>query len=205
MLKVLKRLFDHEYKELEKFKLIADKVFELEDKYSKLTDKQLQDSTRKLKKRISAGETLDDIIPDAFATVREAAFRVIGEKPFYVQVLGALAIHFGNIAEMKTGEGKTLTCVMPAYLNALTEKGVHVVTVNEYLATRDSNWMGKIYNFLGLTVAVNLREMTSKEKKEAYNCDILYSTNNELGFDYLRDNMVVNAEDRVQRPLILPL
>lgn len=201
MLKVLKRLFDHEYKELEKFKLIADKVFELEDKYSKLTDKQLQDSTRKLKKRISAGETLDDIIPDAFATVREAAFRVIGEKPFYVQVLGALAIHFGNIAEMKTGEGKTLTCVMPAYLNALTEKGVHVVTVNEYLATRDSNWMGKIYNFLGLTVAVNLREMTSKEKKEAYNCDILYSTNNELGFDYLRDNMVVNAEDRVQRPL----
>ena len=201
MLKVLKRLFDHEYKELEKFKLIADKVFELEDKYSKLTDKQLQDSTRQLKKRISAGETLDDIIPDAFATVREAAFRVIGEKPFYVQVLGALAIHFGNIAEMKTGEGKTLTCVMPAYLNALTEKGVHVVTVNEYLATRDSNWMGKIYNFLGLTVAVNLREMTSKEKKEAYNCDILYSTNNELGFDYLRDNMVVNAEDRVQRPL----
>ena len=201
MLKILKRIFDHEYKELEKFKLIADKVFELEDKYSKLTDKQLKDSTKKLKKRISAGETLDDIIPDAFATVREAAFRVIGEKPFYVQVLGALAIHFGNIAEMKTGEGKTLTCVMPAYLNALTEKGVHVVTVNEYLATRDSNWMGQIYNFLGLTVAVNLREMTSKEKKEAYNCDILYSTNNELGFDYLRDNMVVNAEDRVQRPL----
>ncbi len=201
MLKVLKRLFDHEYKELEKFKLIADKVFELEDKYSKLTDKQLKDSTKKLKKRLSNGESLDDIIPDAFATVREAAFRVIGEKPFYVQVLGALAIHFGNIAEMKTGEGKTLTCVMPAYLNALTEKGVHVVTVNEYLATRDSNWMGQIYNFLGLTVAVNLREMTSKEKKEAYNCDILYSTNNELGFDYLRDNMVVNAEDRVQRPL----
>ena len=201
MLKILKRIFDHEYKELEKFKLIADKVFELEDKYSKLTDKQLKDATKKLKKRLSNGESLDDIIPDAFATVREAAFRVIGEKPFYVQVLGALAIHFGNIAEMKTGEGKTLTCVMPAYLNALTEKGVHVVTVNEYLATRDSNWMGQIYNFLGLTVAVNLREMTSKEKKEAYNCDILYSTNNELGFDYLRDNMVVNAEDRVQRPL----
>ena len=201
MLKILKRIFDHEYKELEKFKLIADKVFELEDEYSKLTDKQLKDSTKKLKKRLSNGESLDDIIPDAFATVREAAFRVIGEKPFYVQVLGALAIHFGNIAEMKTGEGKTLTCVMPAYLNALTEKGVHVVTVNEYLATRDSNWMGQIYNFLGLTVAVNLREMTPKEKKEAYNCDILYSTNNELGFDYLRDNMVVNAEDRVQRPL----
>ena len=174
MLKILKRIFDHEYKELEKFKLIADKVFELENKYSKLTDKQLKDSTKKLKKRLSNGESLDDIIPDAFATVREAAFRVIGEKPFYVQVLGALAIHFGNIAEMKTGEGKTLTCVMPAYLNALTEKGVHVVTVNEYLATRDSNWMGQIYNFLGLTVAVNLREMTPKEKKEAYNCDILF-------------------------------
>jgi len=166
-----------------------------------MTDKQLQGCTNKLKKRLKDGETVDDILPDAFAVAREAAYRVIGEKPFYVQVLGALAIHFGNIAEMKTGEGKTLTCVMPAYLNALTEKGVHVVTVNEYLATRDAEWMGQIYRFLGLTVAVNLREMSSKEKKEAYNCDILYSTNNELGFDYLRDNMVVNAEDRVQRPL----
>ena len=201
MLGFLKKIFDHEYKELKKFKLIADEVFELDDKYKKMTDKQLQGCTNKLKKRLKDGETVDDILPDAFAVAREAAYRVIGEKPFYVQVLGALAIHFGNIAEMKTGEGKTLTCVMPAYLNALTEKGVHVVTVNEYLATRDSEWMGQIYRFLGLTVAVNLREMSSKEKKEAYNCDILYSTNNELGFDYLRDNMVVNAEDRVQRPL----
>ena len=201
MLGFLKKIFDHEYKELKKFKLIADEVFELEDKYKKMTDKQLQECTNKLKKRLKDGETVDDILPDAFAVAREAAYRVIGEKPFYVQVLGALAIHFGNIAEMKTGEGKTLTCVMPAYLNALTEKGVHVVTVNEYLATRDAEWMGQIYRFLGLTVAVNLREMSSKEKKEAYNCDILYSTNNELGFDYLRDNMVVNAEDRVQRPL----
>ena len=201
MLGFLKKIFDHEYKELKKFKLIADEVFELDDKYKKMTDKQLQGCTNKLKKRLKDGETVDDILPDAFAVAREAAYRVIGEKPFYVQVLGALAIHFGNIAEMKTGEGKTLTCVMPAYLNALTEKGVHVVTVNEYLATRDAEWMGQIYKFLGLTVAVNLREMSSKEKKEAYNCDILYSTNNELGFDYLRDNMVVNAEDRVQRPL----
>ena len=201
MLGFLKKIFDHEYKELKKFKLIADEVFELDDKYKKMTDKQLQGCTNKLKKRLKDGETVDDILPDAFAVAREAAYRVIGEKPFYVQVLGALAIHFGNIAEMKTGEGKTLTCVIPAYLNALTEKGVHVVTVNEYLATRDAEWMGQIYRFLGLTVAVNLREMSSKEKKEAYNCDILYSTNNELGFDYLRDNMVVNAEDRVQRPL----
>ena len=201
MLGFLKKIFDHEYKELKKFKLIADEVFELDDKYKKMTDKQLQGCTNKLKKRLKDGEMVDDILPDAFAVAREAAYRVIGEKPFYVQVLGALAIHFGNIAEMKTGEGKTLTCVMPAYLNALTEKGVHVVTVNEYLATRDAEWMGQIYRFLGLTVAVNLREMSSKEKKEAYNCDILYSTNNELGFDYLRDNMVVNAEDRVQRPL----
>ena len=201
MLGFLKKIFDHEYKELKKFKLIADEVFELDDKYKKMTDKQLQGCTNKLKKRLKDGETVDDILPDAFAVAREAAYRVLGEKPFYVQVLGALAIHFGNIAEMKTGEGKTLTCVMPAYLNALTEKGVHVVTVNEYLATRDAEWMGQIYRFLGLTVAVNLREMSSKEKKEAYNCDILYSTNNELGFDYLRDNMVVNAEDRVQRPL----
>ena len=201
MLGFLKKIFDHEYKELKKFKLIADEVFELDDKYKKMTDKQLQGCTNKLKKRLKDGETVDDILPDAFAVAREAAYRVIGEKPFYVQVLGALAIHFGNIAEMKPGEGKTLTCVMPAYLNALTEKGVHVVTVNEYLATRDAEWMGQIYRFLGLTVAVNLREMSPKEKKEAYNCDILYSTNNELGFDYLRDNMVVNAEDRVQRPL----
>ena len=201
MLEILKKVFDHEYKELSKFKQIANKVFELDEKYKKLSDEKLKDCTNKLKKRLDKGETLDDILPDAFAVAREAAYRVIGEKPFYVQVLGALAIHYGNISEMKTGEGKTLTCVLPAYLNALTGKGVHVVTVNEYLATRDAKWMGQIYEFLGLTVAVNLREMSPKEKKEAYNCDILYSTNNELGFDYLRDNMVVTKEDRVQRPL----
>lgn len=201
MLGILKKIFDNEYKELKRFKIIADEVFALDNKYKKMSDKKLKETTNELKKRIENGESLDDLIPDAFALVREAAFRVIGEKPYYVQVLGALAIHFGNISEMKTGEGKTLTCVMPAYLNALTGKGVHVVTVNEYLAGRDAKWMGQIFEFLGMTVAVNLREMSSKEKKEAYLCDILYSTNNELGFDYLRDNMVVKAEDRVQRPL----
>ena len=201
MLNFLKNIFDHEYKELNRFKLIADKVVALDEEYQKKTDKQLKATTDKLKKRLDEGESLDDLIPDAFALVREAAYRTIGEKPFYTQILGALAIHFGNISEMKTGEGKTLTCVMPAYLNALTGKGVHVVTVNEYLAGRDASWMGQIFEFLGMSVAVNLREMSSKEKKDAYNCDILYSTNNELGFDYLRDNMVVRKEDRVQRPL----
>ena len=201
MLNFLKNIFDHEYKELNRFKLIADKVVALDEEYQKKTDKQLKSTTDKLKKRLDEGESLDDLIPDAFALVREAAYRTIGEKPFYTQILGALAIHFGNISEMKTGEGKTLTCVMPAYLNALTGKGVHVVTVNEYLAGRDASWMGQIFEFLGMSVAVNLREMSPKEKKDAYNCDILYSTNNELGFDYLRDNMVVRKEDRVQRPL----
>ena len=168
MLGFLKKLFDHEEKELNRFKGIADEVISLEEKYSKMTDKQLQSTTNKLKKRLQDGEELDSLIPDAFALVREASYRVIKEKPYYTQVLGALAIHFGNISEMKTGEGKTLTCVMPAYLNALTGKGVHVVTVNEYLATRDANWMGQIFEFLGMTVAVNLREMSPKEKREAY-------------------------------------
>ena len=201
MFKFLKKIFDHEYKELERFKGYADQIVALDEKYSKMSEKDLKACTNKLKKRLDKGETLDDILVDAFATVREAAYRVINEKPYYVQILGALSIHFGNISEMKTGEGKTLTCVMPAYLNALSGKGVHVVTVNEYLATRDAEWMGQIFNYLGLTVGVNLREMSPKEKQEAYNCDILYSTNNELGFDYLRDNMVVRKEDRVQRPL----
>ena len=145
--------------------------------------------------------TLEDIKEEAFATEREAAFRVIGEKPYYVQILGGLAIHYGNIAEMKTGEGKTLTSTMPAYLNALSGHGVHIITVNEYLAGRDAEWMGNIYRFLGLTVGVNYRGLTPQEKRDVYQCDIMYSTNNEIGFDYLRDNMVVNAKDRVQRPL----
>ena len=198
---ILKKLFDHEYKELKRFSGIAEKVMELDDEYSKLTDTELQSKTEEFKERLDKGETLDDILVEAFATAREASFRVIGEKHYYVQILGALAIHYGNIAEMKTGEGKTLTSVLPAYLNALTGKGVHIITVNEYLAGRDAEWMGGIHRFLGLTVGVNRRDLTETEKQEAYNCDILYSTNNEIGFDYLRDNMVVKKEERVQRAL----
>ena len=198
---ILRSLFDFEYKELKRFMKIADQIEAKSDEYEKLTDKQLQHKTEEFKKELEKGKTLDDILVDAFATVREAAKRVINEKPFYTQVLGALAIHYGNIAEMKTGEGKTLTSVMPAYLNALTGDGVHIITVNEYLASRDAAWMGQIFEFLGLTVGTNLRDLSPAEKRERYNCDILYSTNNEIGFDYLRDNMVVRKEDRVQRPL----
>ena len=198
---ILRNLFDFEYKELKRFMKIADQIELKDDEYKKLTDKELKAKTDEFKKALKEGKTLDDILVDAFATVREASYRVIGEKPYYTQVLGALAIHFGNIAEMKTGEGKTLTSVMPAYLNALTGEGVHIVTVNEYLASRDANWMGQIFKFLGLTVGINGRELSPEEKREQYNSDILYSTNNEIGFDYLRDNMVVRKEDRVQRPL----
>ena len=196
-----KKIFDHEYKELEKFKKIADEIMELDPVISKLTDKELKGKTKEFKERLENDETLEDLLVEAFAVAREAAFRVIGEKPYYDQILGGLAIHYGNIAEMKTGEGKTLTETMPAYLNALTGDGVHIITVNEYLAGRDAEWMGEIYRFLGLTVGINYRENTAQEKKEAYNCDIMYTTNNELGFDYLRDNMVVKADQRVQRPL----
>ena len=197
----LKRLFDHEYKELKRFTALADKIVALDEEYTKLTDTELQSKTEEFRERLKKGETLDDIIVEAFATAREAAYRVIGEKHFYVQILGGLAIHYGNIAEMKTGEGKTLTSVLPAYLNALTGDGVHIITVNEYLASRDAEWMGGIHRFLGLTVGVNSRELSPREKQAAYNCDILYSTNNEVGFDYLRDNMVVRKEERVQRRL----
>lgn len=200
-MKLLRKLLDHEYKELKRFEILADKVMDLDEEYSKLTDTELQNKTEEFKERLKNGETLEEILPEAFATAREASFRVLGEKHFYVQILGGLAIHYGNIAEMKTGEGKTLTCVLPGYLNALTGDGVHVITVNEYLASRDAEWMGNIYRFLGLTVGVNTRELSAKEKQEAYNCDILYSTNNEIGFDYLRDNMVIRKEERVQRPL----
>ena len=198
---IFRKLFDHEYKELQKFYALADKIDELDEEYQKLSDYELAAKTDEFKERYKKGESLDDLLVEAFATVREASFRMIGEKPYYVQLVGAIAIHNGNIAEMKTGEGKTLTSVMPAYLNALSGDGTHIVTVNEYLADRDANWMGEIYKFLGLTVGVNMRTMTAKEKREAYNCDILYTTNNELGFDYLRDNMVVHKEERVQRKL----
>mgnify|MGYP004509399605 CR=1 FL=1 len=200
-MKFLKKIFDHEYKELERFKKIADQIMEMEPVIEKLTDDELKNKTKEFQERVKNGETLEDIKVEAFAVAREAAYRVIGEKPYYVQILGGLAIHYGNIAEMKTGEGKTLTATMPAYLNALTGLGVHIITVNEYLAGRDAAWMGEIYRFLGLTVGINYRENTRSEKKEAYQCDIMYTTNNELGFDYLRDNMVVKADDRVQRKL----
>ena len=200
---LLRSLVDTEYKELKKFRRIADKIVALEDEYSKKNDEELANMTNVLKEMLENGKTIndEDVIVPAFATVREAAYRKIGEKPYYVQLLGGLALHYGNIAEMKTGEGKTLTTILPAYLNALTGKGVHVVTVNEYLTSRNAEWMGPIYNFLGLTVGVNLRELSSQQKQEVYNCDITYSTNNEIGFDYLRDNMVVRAEDRCMRKL----
>ncbi len=198
---ILKKLFDHEYKELKKFGALADKVEALDEEYQKKSDDELKAKTQEFKDRLAKGETLDDILPEAFATVREAATRVIGLKPFRVQIIGGIALHYGNIAEMKTGEGKTLVATMPAYLNALTGDGVHIITVNEYLADRDSNWMGSIHKFLGLTVGTNLRSLSPSEKREVYDCDIVYSTNNELGFDYLRDNMVVRKENRVQRGL----
>jgi len=198
---LFRKLFDTEYKELKRFEKIADQIVALDDEMQKLSDEELKAKTAEFKTELENGKTLDDLIVPAFAVAREAAYRVIGEKPYYVQILGGLAIHFGNIAEMKTGEGKTLTETMPTYLNALTGLGVHIVTANEFLAKRDSEWMGNIYRFLGLTVGLNMRELSLKEKQEAYNADILYSTNNEIGFDYLRDNMVAHKEQRVQRPL----
>ena len=198
---ILKKLLDSEYKELKRFDKLADEIISLEDSMANLKDEDFKNKTNEFKERLSKGETLDDILVQAFALAREACFRGIGEKPFKVQIIGGLAIHYGNIAEMKTGEGKTLTTVLPAYVNSLTGKGVHVVTTNEYLSDRNANWMEPIYDLLGVSVGVNLRDMTPKEKQDVYNCDITYSTNNEIGFDYLRDNMVVNKEDRVQRPL----
>ena len=198
---IFRKLFDHEYKELEKFKKQADAIFALDSKMHELSDEELKAKTGEFKERLAKGETLDDLLVEAYAVAREVGDRVLGEKAFYSQILGAIAIHYGNIAELKTGEGKTLVTIFPAYLNALEGKGVHVITVNEYLTTRNAEWMGGIYNFLGVSVGVNVRAMSTLEKKDAYNCDILYSTNNEIGFDYLRDNMVVRAEDRVQRGL----
>ena len=201
MISIFKKLFDNEYKELKRFTAIADKIDALDPEYSKMTDSELAAKTDEFKARLEKGETIEDILVEAFATIREVAYRLIGEKAYFVQLLGGLAIHYGNIAEMKTGEGKTLTTIFPAYVNALTGEGVHVVTVNEYLTQRNAEWMGPIFNFLGLTVGVNLRSLSPKEKQEVYNCDITYTTNNELGFDYLRDNMVVRKEDRVSRKL----
>ncbi|WP_153245792.1 preprotein translocase subunit SecA [Lactobacillus helveticus] len=201
MLNILKKLYNDDKRELKKFEKYANKVEGYADEMSKLTDEQLQAKTPEFRERIKKGESLDDLLPEAFAVAREGAKRVLGLYPFHVQILGGIALHFGNIAEMMTGEGKTLTATMPVYLNALEGKGVHVVTVNEYLSSRDEEEMGQLYKWLGLTVGLNLNSMSPDEKREAYNCDVTYSTNSELGFDYLRDNMVVYKEQMVQRPL----
>ncbi|MDT2761526.1 preprotein translocase subunit SecA [Aerococcus urinaeequi] len=201
MANVLKKVFDNQRKDLKKFDKTAKQVEALEDRFANYTDDQLKDMTKSFQERLQLGEDLEDILVEAFATVREGARRVLGLFPYHVQIMGGLALHYGNIAEMKTGEGKTLTATMPVYLNALAGKGVHVVTVNDYLASRDSAQMGELYTFLGLTVGLNKAGMNNDEKREAYAADITYSTNNELGFDYLRDNMVVYKRQMVQRPL----
>lgn len=198
-------LFSEEARELKQLEKIADKVLAYDDKMAALSDDELRNKTVEYKERLAKGETLDDLLPEAFATAREAAFRVIGEKPYKVQIEGSIAMHRGDIAEMKTGEGKTLTATMAVYLNALEGKGVHVITVNEYLAGRDAAWMGEIYRFLGMSVGVNKRELSAAEKREAYASDITYTTNSELGFDYLRDNMVVDVKDRVLRGLYMAI
>ena len=190
---------DYSKKEVKKLRKTVDKINDLGDKYKEMDDKELSSQTDLLKKRLADGETLDDILPDAFAVCREAADRVIGLRHFDVQLIGGIVLHQGRIAEMKTGEGKTLVATLPAYLNALTGEGVHIVTVNDYLAKRDSEWMGKIYRFLGLKVGLIVHEKNNAERQEAYNCDITYGTNNEMGFDYLRDNMVQYKEQKVQR------
>ena len=186
-------------RELKKIYPVADKVAALEDEYASMTDEELRAKTDEFKERLANGETLDDILVEAFATAREAAWRVIGMKPFYVQIIGGIVLHQGRIAEMKTGEGKTLVAVMPSYLNALAGKGVHIVTVNDYLASRDSEWMGAVHRFLGLSVGLIVHDLTNDQRREAYNCDITYGTNNEMGFDYLRDNMAIYKDQMVQR------
>ncbi|MCK9537108.1 MAG: preprotein translocase subunit SecA [Bacilli bacterium] len=198
---VFKSLFDAGHREFKRVAKLADRIDALAEEYKKYTDADLKAQTDIFRKRLADGETLDDLLIQAFATVREASTRVLKMTPFKVQLMGALAMHGGNIAEMKTGEGKTLTSTMVAYLNALPGEGVHIVTVNEYLASRDAREMGELFKWLGLTVGLNLREYTSEEKREQYLCDIMYSTNNELGFDYLRDHMVLYKEQMVQRPL----
>ena len=188
-------------KEVKRVMPIVDKINSFEPEISKLSDEELTGKTQEFKKRLNEGETLDDILPEAFAVVREASKRVLGMRHFDVQLIGGIILHQGRIAEMKTGEGKTLVATLPVYLNALTEKGVHVVTVNDYLAKRDSEWMGKLYKFLGLSVGLVIAGMNSMQKQQAYNSDITYGTNNEYGFDYLRDNMVIYKSEMVQRPL----
>ncbi len=197
----ISRMFSEEKREVHALEKMAKKVIALEPEMQKLSDDELKDKTNEFRDRLNNGETVDDILLEAFAVAREAAYRVIHEKPYIVQIMGSLAMHKGDISEMKTGEGKTLTATMAVYLNALPGHGVHVITVNEYLAARDAGWMGEVYRFLGMTVGVNARELSPRQKREAYACDITYTTNSELGFDYLRDNMVTSVKDRVMRGL----
>ena len=188
-------------KEVKRIMPLVTKINGLEEEISKLSDAELRNKTEEFKNRLEQGETLDDLLPEAFAVVREASKRVLGMRHFDVQLIGGIILHQGRIAEMKTGEGKTLVATLPVYLNALTGEGVHVITVNDYLAKRDSEWMGKVYRFLGLTVGLVIAGMNPKQKQEAYACDVTYGTNNEFGFDYLRDNMVIYKEQLVQRKL----
>ncbi|MBG9452215.1 preprotein translocase subunit SecA [Cytobacillus firmus] len=201
MLGILNKVFDQNKREIKRLTKMAEEIDALASDMEKLSDEQLREKTEEFKARYQKGERVDDLLTEAFAVVREAAKRVLGLYPYPVQLMGGISLHDGNISEMKTGEGKTLTATMPVYLNALTGKGVHVVTVNEYLASRDATEMGQLYEFLGLTVGLNLNGLSKEEKQAAYAADITYSTNNELGFDYLRDNMVLYKEQKVQRPL----
>ena len=201
MANILKTIIENDKGELRKLEKMADKVLAYEDEMAALSDEELQAKTEEFKKRYADGESLDQLLFEAFAVVREGAKRVLGLFPYKVQVMGGIVLHHGDVPEMRTGEGKTLTATMPVYLNALAGKGVHVVTVNEYLTERDATEMGELYSWLGLSVGINLAAKSPSEKKEAYACDITYSTNAEIGFDYLRDNMVVRAENMVQRPL----
>ena len=198
---ILNKIFDPNKREVKRLTKRAEEVIALADDMERLSDDELRGKTEEFKVRYQSGESIEDLLPEAFAVVREGAKRVLGLYPYPVQIMGGISLHEGNISEMKTGEGKTLTSTMPVYLNALTGKGVHVVTVNEYLASRDASEMGELYTFLGLTVGLNLNSLSKEEKAAAYACDVTYSTNNELGFDYLRDNMVLYKEQKVQRPL----
>ncbi|MCH5333132.1 MAG: DEAD/DEAH box helicase, partial [Agathobacter sp.] len=199
---VLTKVFGtHSERELKRIYPLVDRVESYKEEMGQLSDEELKDKTAQFKERLKKGETLDDLLPEAFAVVREAARRVLGIEHFRVQIIGGIVLHQGRIAEMKTGEGKTLVATLPAYLNALEGKGVHVVTVNDYLAKRDAEWMGKVYEFLGLTVGCVLNDMASEDRQNAYACDITYITSNELGFDYLRDNTVIYKEQLVQRGL----
>jgi preprotein translocase subunit SecA len=202
MLGIVKKIFgDVNDRDVKRLMKTVDQINKIEPEFVALSDEQLKAKTEEFRQRLEKGETLDDLLPEAFATVREASKRVLGKRHYDVQLVGGMALHEGRIAEMKTGEGKTLVGTLPVYLNALLGQGVHVVTVNDYLAQRDSAEMGQIYEFLGMTVGVNLSGMDHADKQLAYACDITYGTNNEFGFDYLRDNMVLYKEQMVQRPL----